>query len=109
MPPTMTIPAEHILLTRVVYTFADPQIVYLTRDSDDETGELYNYVEIWPAVPHRTRAENGKGACWLGADPSKPDVNVEVMQPLGRYTLDAVRKAHRTLPETDRECVKVER
>ncbi len=73
-----------------------PEYVYLTRDRDPDTGELSAVVEVWREPPDLYRDEIG--SLWISMDPD------ETL--LGRYPISALGRL-RTLPETDRECVRL--
>lgn len=66
---------------------------WVTRDSD-KWGRALDVVDVWVALPSRVPA--GNGFLWIGAFH-------------GRYRMDdpVLLKWCRSLPDTDRECVRV--
>lgn len=90
---------EGIYLTHVDAGADWPEFVLLTRDSQDETGELSQVVEVWADAPRRSAEEGGPGATWL-------PTNIESEGLLGRYSLEAARRFFRTVPENSREVVR---
>lgn len=75
--------------------------LWLTRDSDDVTGVLCDTIEIWGLRPIRSRALNGAGAIWL------PAIGRGAV--IGRVPLTAALAQFKVIPETDRECIRIER
>ncbi len=76
--------------------------VWLTRDCDED-GTLRPVVEVWSAMPHRSTGEAEHGAViWFGGDEDDPTTGDRI----AAYALEAAAKRFRTLPESDRECVR---
>lgn len=73
-----------------------PEYVYLTRDCDEETGELSETVEVWREPPELYVSDIG--SLWISCHTD------EML--LGRYPVSALTRL-RTLPETGRECVRL--
>lgn len=73
-----------------------PEFVYLTRDRDEETGLLSDVIEVWASPPNLEVGE--RGALWITPN---PDDTL-----LGRYPIADLGKL-RTLPDTERECVRL--
>lgn len=96
-----------VYLERVVVGSDWPEFVYLTRDSDDWTGELSDVVEVWADRPVISRAELSDGRPAPGCGWFPPTQDSEGL--LGRYSLASARHHFRTVPETDHECVKAPR
>lgn len=90
---------EGIYLTRVDVGADWPEFVILTRDAQDETGELSQVVEVWADAPRMSPEELGPGVTWLPRD-------LESEGLLGRYSLESARKFFRTVPDTAREVVR---
>ena len=80
---------------------AKPARVYwVTRDSDTD-GSLSASVDVWDERPTRHRADYGQGAFWL-------DANQSLGQRYGNFPYDAVAAWGHAMPDTDRECIRVE-
>lgn len=93
----MTKPADEVLLPK------ECPKVWITRDSNTE-GVLDNSCDLWLVRPIRHRLDCVTGAAWL------PDEEHDMRQVyLGSYTLSAVLRWCRVLPDTDRECIAVGR
>ena len=95
---------EGIYLTAVALPADAPKMLWLTRDSDDISGELSEIIEVWAERPTRSPvpADLGLGACWL---PSHEDHAGLVL----RVHRTGAARYFGTLPESDRECIRHER
>lgn len=79
-----------------------PDRVWITRDSDDEAGELSSVCEVWSSRPERCLGKDLDGECrgvmWLDADGTATL--------LGRYSVAAIKHwIGGACPDNDRECV----
>jgi hypothetical protein len=71
---------------------------YITRDSSSATGELVAVCDVWRAKPDRVSCGT-PGHCWLSKGP-KPDLVI-------RVDVKIIMETFGTVPETDRECLRV--
>lgn len=73
--------------------------LWVTRDSDPETGALSDHVEAWFVKP--TRLRNGeRGAMWYSAG--------GMADRAARWSLATCRQHARTVPDDDRMCIRIE-
>jgi hypothetical protein len=77
------------------------RVYWVTRDTDTE-GVLSDHVDVWDVKPtmHRYYGEE-RGLFWL-------DDNGGINGRYGRFPLEAVAHWGHTLPDTERECIRVE-
>jgi hypothetical protein len=89
-----------------------PGTYWLTRDRDPITGEPDDAVDVWTGAPQRDEEiieslfrgrKHIHTVTWFFtvADPTG--------EYLGRFPVANVRKVLGTVPDTDRECIRVER
>lgn len=71
--------------------------LWLTRDSFD--GQLESKVDVWTSPPTRDRIVVGVTEWW--------DMNSGTEFLLERLTIAQAKAKYRTIPETDRECVRI--
>lgn len=74
---------------------------FVTRDSDPDTGALTDYVEVWFAKPIRHRVGD-RGACWV-----PPDAPSSTLR-FARWPLEECLRRTGTIPDDDRQCLRVE-
>lgn len=82
-----------------------PTFYWVSRDSDEVTGELKGVCDLWTTRPMRLR--RGRGVLWHTLDVS-PD-GVTMVGRVGAYTVAAIREWCLTIPETDIELLVVGR
>jgi hypothetical protein len=73
--------------------------IFVTRDSDPVTGELSPRVDAWFASPKRL-VVGDRGALWW--PPRGLDDRA------GVWTLEVCRRHAKTVPDDDRQCLRIE-
>lgn len=73
--------------------------LWVTRDSDPETGRLSNHVEAWFVRPARLRS-GARGALWFSRG--------GMADRAARWSLADCRLYARTVPDDDRMCLRIE-
>jgi len=72
--------------------------VWLTRDSSDDDGALSEVVDVWSSRPAMADSYEGcLGVLWLCGEDA----------PVQRLPVEVAQKTYATIPETDRECVRI--
>lgn len=84
----------------------EPGVYWLTRDSDPCTGELMDECEIWTAMPTRrecslTELGIPRSYYWMFGE-------WDLRPRLGKYRLSVVHAYIGTVPDNDRELIRVE-
>ncbi len=72
--------------------------LFVTRDSDPRTGRLLDHVDAWFQKPDRI--PNGCGAAWYAPG--------GLSERAGIWPLSLCRKHARTIPDDDRQCLRIE-
>lgn len=80
-----------------------PDQVWITRDSDDETGELCSVVEIWAERPVRTTPKDTRGTMWMNYKLGAFEL-YHLDKLLGRVPVELAAR-YFTVPDTDRQVI----